>query len=292
MLTSEQITTFVRLLIFAAGIAALPIAYRSGGRWRTYVVLICGLLSVSIPPGAQMLQSLLGDRFILTLSALSQLRVEEPGYATILVGLLLGLRDMHRFKGKLLQECLTLKREASTDYLTGLLSRRQAELLLEHGAARARRSKSPLGFIMIDLDHFKEVNDTHGHQAGDAVLAHIGAILKNRLRGSDIVSRYGGEEFLVVVLDPNPDTLLPLAENLRQLIEEKPATHGKLEIPIRASFGVALCQVENENDVKEAIHKADQALYMAKTQGRNRVVSWDQASSPARESAASLAQKN
>jgi diguanylate cyclase (GGDEF)-like protein len=292
MSTSELITAFVRLVIFAAGLAAIPIVYRSGGRWRTYAIIICGLISVSIPTGVQALYYLSGGQFGPSLGALSQIRMDEAGYATILVGLLLGLRDLRRYRDQLQLKYLTLKREASTDYLTGLLSRRQAELLLEFGAARARRSNSPLGFIMIDLDHFKAVNDTHGHQAGDTVLAHVGQLLKSRLRASDIVSRYGGEEFLVVILDANPDTLAPVAENLRQLIEQKPARHGKLDIPIRASFGVALCRVDSEDGIKDAVHKADQALYMAKTQGRNRVVSWGEIAPLAQELAASVAQKN
>ncbi|MCX5683054.1 MAG: GGDEF domain-containing protein [Planctomycetota bacterium] len=292
MPTSDLITAFVRLVIFAAGVAAIPIVYRSGGRRRTYAIIIIGLVSVSIPASLQIVQHLSGAVFGPTLSALSQLRMEEPGYATILVGLLLGLRDLRRFRDQLNVEYQTLKREASTDYLTGLLSRRQAELLLEFGAARAQRSKSPLGFVMIDLDHFKEINDTHGHQAGDAVLAHVGKLLKNRLRASDIVSRYGGEEFLVVVLDASPGTLLPLAENLRDMIEKQPARHGKLDIPIHASFGVALCQIDSDDGVKDAISKADQALYAAKTRGRNQVVSWSEIAPAVRESAASAAEKN
>jgi diguanylate cyclase (GGDEF)-like protein len=292
MSTSELITTFVRLVIFAAGVTAIPIVLRSGGRWRTYAIIIVGLISVSIPASLQIFQYLSGTEFGPTLSALTQVRLEEPGYATILVGLLLGLRDLRRYRDQMNLEYQTLKREASTDYLTGLLSRRQAELLLDFGAARARRSKSPLGFIMIDLDHFKKVNDTHGHQAGDAVLAHIGKLLKNRLRVSDIVSRYGGEEFLVVILDASPDTLVPLAENLRDMIEKKPARYEKLDIPVHASFGVALCQADSEDGVKDAIHKADQALYAAKARGRNQVVSWDNIAPAVQESAASAAQKN
>jgi diguanylate cyclase (GGDEF)-like protein len=289
---SDVITGLVRLVIFAAGVAAIPIVYRSGGRRRTYVIIACGLISVSIPACIQVFQYAFAGQFHPSLGVFSQVRLDEAGYATILVGLLSGLRDLRAFRDKLHRDYLTLKRESATDFLTGLLSRRQAELLLEFGAARARRSKSPLGFIMMDLDHFKAVNDTHGHQAGDAVLAHVGKILKNRLRTSDIVARYGGEEFLIVILEPNPDTLMPLAENLRALIEQKPVRHSGTEIPIRASFGVALSPVDTEDAVKEAIHKADQALYAAKTRGRNQVVSWDQIAPQAQESAASLAQKN
>jgi diguanylate cyclase (GGDEF)-like protein len=290
--TSDVITGLVRLVIFAAGVAAIPIVYRSGGRRRTYVIIACGLISVSIPAGIQVLQYAFAGQFHPSLGVFGQVRLDEAGYATILVGLLSGLRDLRAYRDQLHRDYLTLKRESSTDFLTGLLSRRQAELLLEFGAARASRSKSPLGFIMMDLDHFKTVNDTHGHQAGDAVLAHVGSILKNRLRNSDIVARYGGEEFLIVIMEPNLDTLMPLAENLRALIEQKPVRHGGAEIPIRASFGIALSPGDTEDAVKEAIHKADQALYAAKTRGRNQVVSWDEIAPAVQESAASVAQKN
>ena len=292
MATGDLITGFVRLVIVAAGCAAIPIVYRSGGRWRTYVIIICGLLAASVPAGLQALASLSGGQGQLSLGVLSKVCLEEAGYATILIGLLSGLRDLRRFRDELHRDYLTLKQEASTDFLTGLLSRRQAELLLEYGAARARRSKSPLGFVMIDLDHFKAVNDTHGHQAGDAVLAHVGKVLKNRLRASDIVSRYGGEEFLVVILEPDPATIVAVAENLRTLIEKKPARHGRLEIPVTASIGVVISAVDTDDSVREAIRKADQALYVAKTGGRNRVVSWNQLAPPPQEPAASLAQKN
>jgi diguanylate cyclase (GGDEF)-like protein len=294
MATSDLITAAVRLIIFAAGLAAIPIVYRSGGRWRTYVIIACGLVSVSIPVSIQILQYLLEGQLPASLAAVSQLRIEEAGYAIILVGLLAGLRDLRSSRDALCQDNLTLRQLASTDFLTGLLSRRQAELLLEHGAARARRSGSPLGFIMIDLDHFKKVNDTYGHQAGDAALAHVGKIIKNRLRNSDIVARYGGEEFLVVILEPSPDTIMMVADNLRLLIEQHPVRHGNVEIPVRASFGVVITFVDSEDGVREAISKADKALYAAKSQGRNCVVNWDQVSAQPQpqEAAASLAQKN
>ena len=292
MATCDLVTAAVRLIIFVAGLTAIPIVYRSGGRWRTYVIIACGLVSVSIPASIQILQYLLGGQLHPSLAAVGQFRIEEAGYATILVGLLTGLRDLRGSRDALCQDNLTLKQLASTDFLTGLLSRRQAELLLEHGAARARRSGSPLGFIMIDLDHFKKVNDTYGHQAGDAALAHVGNIIKNRLRSSDIVARYGGEEFLVVILDPNPATIMTLADNLRLLVEQHPVRHDDVEIPVCASFGVVISHVDSEDGVREAISKADKALYAAKSQGRNCVVNWDQVSAQSQEAAASLAQKN
>jgi diguanylate cyclase (GGDEF)-like protein len=120
----------------------------------------------------------------------------------------------------------------------------------------------------------------------------VGKIIKNRLRSSDIVARYGGEEFLVVILDPNPATIMTLADNLRLLIEQRPVRHDNVEIPVCASFGVVISHVDSEDGVREAISKADKALYAAKSQGRNCVVNWDQISPRPQEAAASLAQKN
>ena len=208
------------------------------------------------------------------LTLLSQL--DAPGFALILFGVLLSFRTMARKSNELRNQNAILKREASTDALTGLLNRRQAGFLLDYGAARARRSSEPLGFIMIDLDHFKNVNDTLGHQAGDAVLVHVAQLLKSRMRGSDILARYGGEEFLVVVADPNPEGIVTLANDLRRLIEEHPAEHGGHPVSVTASFGVAISLVDTEEATQECIGRADAALYAAKARGRNQVVSWEQ----------------
>jgi diguanylate cyclase (GGDEF)-like protein len=96
----------------------------------------------------------------------------------------------------------------------------------------------------------------------------------------------------VVILEPNPSTIMTLADNLRLLIEQRPVRHGKVEIPVRASFGVVITLVDSEDGVREAISKADKALYAAKSQGRNRVVNWDQISAQLHEAVAGLAQKN
>ena len=277
----ELSVSLVRLVIFAAGLAALPLVYRAGGRWYTYLTLSVGLVLVSV---TVFLQFWLKERLYPSITAWDT--VAEVGYAVTLLGLLQGLRILRCTTDKLNLANLELAQLASTDSLTGLLTRRQADILLDYMAARARRSGYPLGFIMIDLDGFKSVNDMYGHQAGDAVLKHVGSIIKDRLRTSDIAARYGGEEFLVVSSEPSLEGLVRLAEDLRKLIEQSPATYGERTIPVSASLGVAICSVDVAESVQGAIRKADMALYVAKGQGSNQVVTWDQIIGGAVDSAA------
>ncbi|MCX5675358.1 MAG: GGDEF domain-containing protein [Planctomycetota bacterium] len=173
------------------------------------------------------------------------------------------------------QDNRTLQESASIDFLTQLLNRRSAELHLRREIARARRNRAPLGFIMIDLDCFKRVNDGHGHQAGDAVLVHVGRILRSRARESDVVVRYGGDEFLVVTPDTDLAGTAKLAEALRTLIQEKPANYDGRELPVQASLGVAGAGPGQHVSAEELLARADKALYAAKERGRNQVVTWE-----------------
>ena len=169
-----------------------------------------------------------------------------------------------------------LARTAATDFLTGLVSRRQATIQFERELARCRRYHTCLGVIMMDLDRFKPVNDRYGHQAGDAVLAQVGRILKSRARSSDIVSRYGGEEFLLILPEASLQDTIKVAEDLRGLIRDNAATHAGAELQIRASFGVAEFNPGLDPSAQTLISRADEALYAAKGLGGNHVVSWQQ----------------
>lgn len=287
--TTELATNLARLVVVvAAGAAAVPLVRRSADRRSTSLTIILGIILALAPTALQILQIVGHWKLRPPFTILS--RLDALGFAFILFGVVLGLRAMSRKGDQLLKQNSVLKQEASTDFLTGLLNRRQADFLLDYGAARARRSGDPLGFIMIDLDHFKNVNDTLGHQAGDAVLVHVAGLLKSRMRGSDIVARYGGEEFLVVLADPNPEGIVTLADDLRRLIEQSPAEHGGVPIPVTASFGVAISLVDTEEAVQECVGKADAAMYAAKALGRNRVVSWEQSFREADDSARNFIQ--
>lgn len=154
------------------------------------------------------------------------------------------------------------------DALTGCFNRAHARDVIDTELRRARRSQSPMSLIMFDLDHFKDINDHYGHLCGDAVLAAVGARMRDVLRGSDLKCRYGGEEFLVLLPETPLDGARRVAETLRREIGDM-LIHWKDEsLRITASFGVSVA-LPSEVDVDAVIGRADQALYRAKDQGRN-----------------------
>ena len=159
-----------------------------------------------------------------------------------------------------------LERLADRDKLTGLYNRRKLDNALAQEVTRSERYNRPLSVIIIDIDHFKNVNDTYGHPVGDAVLAESAARLSGTLRTSDIAGRWGGEEFLIICPETTLNTAVVLAERLR-------ADYAARAFPevgeLTASFGVAAhCHGLQAQDV---VHRADRALYRAKNGGRNRV---------------------
>jgi diguanylate cyclase (GGDEF)-like protein len=156
---------------------------------------------------------------------------------------------------------------ARTDALTGLPNRRAADETLKRLAAHAGRQVSPLSVVMLDLDHFKQINDIHGHDQGDRALAAVGETLRSTLRASDFAARYGGEEFIVLLPDTDRDAARDVAEKLRLAIQETEVTHVG---PLSASFGVAVMPAD-ATEIEQLIRKADRALYSAKADGRNRV---------------------
>jgi diguanylate cyclase (GGDEF)-like protein len=159
-----------------------------------------------------------------------------------------------------------LERLASADPLTGLANRRGGEKDISAEISRARRQNTPLSCVLLDIDHFKEVNDTFGHQAGDYVLREVSALLRRTVRAYDILVRWGGEEFLVVLPGVEHQQALKLAERIRQAIENMPlAGIGG----ITASVGVAPLGNDFSFDAMFAV--ADRRLYSAKAAGRNTV---------------------
>lgn len=156
------------------------------------------------------------------------------------------------------------------DYLTCVFNRRGFFHSLIPLAYIANRNKNPVGIMMIDLDKFKVINDTYGHQAGDKVLTIVSKSIKNSVRHSDIVGRFGGEEFIVFMAGLGLNNLYEIAEKIRTRIEEE----NKANIPITVSIGLAHKTMEGnvENEIDQLICKADENLYKAKASGRNRVV--------------------
>jgi len=157
---------------------------------------------------------------------------------------------------------------AATDALTGLPNARAVQDTLKRLVAQASRMLWPLSAVLIDLDHFKEVNDTFGHGLGDEVLAAIGAALHSTVRESDFVGRYGGEEFVMLLPDTDRDTAVQVAERVRTAIGDLRVLEG--DSSVSASFGIAVFP-EDAPDAARLVRNADRALYRAKANGRNRV---------------------
>lgn len=163
------------------------------------------------------------------------------------------------------------KRLASNDSLTGLLNRRAFSVALEREIAQAERVDVEISLLLLDVDKFKSVNDTHGHQAGDRVLAGVGQSLPGKLRPYDYSARWGGEEFVVALPHTGEADALKVAERIRASIEGLTlSTANGVALPITASIGVATRRPREKLD--QLVERADHAMYAAKASGRNRVV--------------------
>lgn len=166
----------------------------------------------------------------------------------------------------------SLQKQATTDRLTGIANRRAFDTCLSDSIGFAADRKSDLGLVLMDLDHFKKLNDTHGHQAGDEALRSVGRCLNKIGDDSCFVARYGGEEFALVVLDATARELRNLADDVRKSISRIRFEHAGMELGITASLGAAhVSFAEEVVDAPEMIRRADECLYEAKHGGRNRV---------------------
>jgi diguanylate cyclase (GGDEF)-like protein len=173
---------------------------------------------------------------------------------------------------RLRDQNVLLRELAVVDELTGLYNRRFFERRLAYEFERFKRYSHPLSILIIDVDYFKKVNDTYGHNAGDEVLRHLAQHAQTTLRKIDIVARYGGEEFVAILPDTDQSGALTAAERLRVAISSTSVRFGEDEICITISGGIVTISREFSGDVESLIRFADQALYQAKAQGRNRIV--------------------
>jgi diguanylate cyclase len=164
-----------------------------------------------------------------------------------------------------------LKEQAIRDPMTGLFNRRYLDTVVPAEVARCERDKTPLAVLMMDLDHFKNVNDTYGHQGGDEVLKALAALLLANVRASDVACRYGGEEFLLLLPNMHCDAALERAEQWRAAFAATTVNYGGAAIKATLSIGIA-CYPQDGASVEELTRCADLALYQAKEQGRDRVV--------------------
>jgi diguanylate cyclase len=158
---------------------------------------------------------------------------------------------------------------ATRDSLTGLSNRRNLLSLAEHEIARARRTGEPIALVIADIDHFKQINDQHGHEAGDHVLSRVGALLMQLCRGQDIVARWGGEEFLLLLPATDIAAATTLAERIRESVASAAIDHAGKRVSFTLSLGVAVLSLDEE--LSTAIARADSLLYQSKAQGRDRV---------------------
>lgn len=167
---------------------------------------------------------------------------------------------------RLTEEKAHLEKQATTDTLTGIYNREKFDETLGLEMDRARRYGTPLSLIMFDIDHFKDVNDVHGHQVGDAVLVHLARLIGGNIREHDVFARWGGEEFMILAPGVCLEKAAQLAEKLRRLVE-------KSDCPsvghITVSFGVT--EFYPDDTPRSLAKRVDDALYVAKRGGRNRV---------------------
>ena len=189
--------------------------------------------------------------------------------AADMAGRLSAIREQLRQQKKALNTALTLNEQlARQDDLTGLPNRRHALEMMEYEERRAKREKTPPCICMIDLDHFKRVNDTHGHAAGDTVLQMLAKVAVPALRAPDILARWGGEEFILLMPETPVDEAVQVVARLRKLLAQPERWQEFPELQVTFSAGIASLQASET--IHNAVERADTALYRAKANGRNR----------------------
>ncbi|MEA3290293.1 MAG: GGDEF domain-containing protein, partial [Campylobacterota bacterium] len=165
-----------------------------------------------------------------------------------------------------------LKLLASTDPMTKLYNRRYFSKIAEDILDLSRRDKKELSLIMVDIDKFKTINDTYGHAIGDDVIIKFADILKQEQRESDIICRFGGEEFVILLPETNMDGARIVAQKIREKTEQTIIKTDTIkDLTFTVSLGVSIVDIEKENNIEEALGRADEALYEAKGNGRNQV---------------------
>ncbi len=237
-----------------------------GPACRAYKGLVCFSINVEFMSHGAAPESLL----LLEAGSISNSGRTEDGAARLMSSInLVAERIGVTLSGISLKE--ELHRFSYEDALTGLKNRRYFDQLLEHEATVALRKGAPLSLLLLDVDHFKRFNDTHGHEAGDAALKAFASVLGTRFRGSDVVCRYGGEEFVVILPDSDIEGARERAEQLREAVRNKPVVfEGKNLGSLTLSIGVASWPASTDEPQK-LLKLADEMLYKAKTGGRDKV---------------------
>ena len=181
------------------------------------------------------------------------------------------LRAAERRIHELEAELARMRELVCEDQLTGSLNRRGLSSVLEHTLARAGRNGEPVSIALLDMDNFKKLNDTHGHAAGDAALVHLVRTARSTLREMDVIGRFGGEEFLIVLPDTRLEDAMHAITRLQTALHQQVLTHCGECVPLTFSAGVTSCRAGD--DQAAVVLRADKALYEAKNAGKNCVVS-------------------
>lgn len=257
-----------RLLVLTGGhywavavllIAGIVLLGRRSGLWFGIGVLVTSALLVAVGAGRELVGPDASDQALLYL-------VRLHGFLVMLLVLVLAVATLREQLHGALSRAEAFEALASTDSLTGLANRRSAMAALEREVTASQRYGRAVSVIVLDLDHFKEVNDHHGHEAGDRVLVEIAAALRDQARDIDLVARWGGEEFLIVAPDTDHVAAARMAERLRRMLSaRRPAGHV-----VTATFGVA--EHEPGEGLDGLLRRADQLLYRAKDAGRDQVL--------------------
>jgi diguanylate cyclase (GGDEF)-like protein len=180
--------------------------------------------------------------------------------------------ELEQTKQLVLEQNLRLERLATHDELTGLCNRRKLKEILKREVERSRRYATELSLLMLDLDYFKQVNDTYGHDFGDLVIKDFGTLLLTALRSSDFSFRFGGEEFIILLPQTTLQGAVTVAEKIRELCQNTIFANEHFHINMTVSIGISSYQNHHPQHYDDMICCADRALYQAKEQGRNRVV--------------------
>ncbi len=179
-------------------------------------------------------------------------------------------RQLQKKNAQLEQATAQLEEMARTDPLTKLSNRRAFYESIVKEVIRFERNKRPFSIVMMDIDHFKKVNDTYGHDCGDYVLVTISNLIRSEIRKQDLLGRWGGEEFIMLLPDTDTKGACKLAEKIRTNIEKADFKYFKYSFTVTLTFGV--CEFTQQYKIKECITYADQALYQGKKSGRNKVI--------------------
>jgi diguanylate cyclase (GGDEF)-like protein len=236
-------------------------------------IQFCGvglLLALGAPAGWLGVRVLLGA---MQGGALAEFATHQALYLYLLLGSAAAFGGFGARMGHLLDRLEEADarhaRESITDGLTGLYNPRYFQRRFSEEVSRASRSARPLALVLIDLDHFKRLNDTYGHQAGDHALIAVGKLIHDACRASDVGCRTGGEEFAILCPETTVPTALALAERLREDLEALALSFRGQPLPLTASFGVG--EWAADEPAESLFERVDAALYQAKASGRNRV---------------------